>query len=107
MFLRLRYGRQYLSRPVSASHRLPVDKAAVEAMFWALICPVLWILQEHVFRGRDFWNAYEGADWQSQRLILAGAGALGVATIVSWRCRVVLAFLTTERQPLNQFVSAV
>jgi hypothetical protein len=61
---------------------LPVDAAAVQAILWALIGPVLWVFQEYALRRSDAWTSL---DWQIQRLILAGAVASIAATIIAWR----------------------
>jgi hypothetical protein len=61
---------------------LPVDAAAVQAILWALIGPVLWVVQESALRRSDAWTSL---DWQIQRLILAGAVACIAATIIAWR----------------------
>lgn len=64
---------------------LPVNAAALQAVFWALIGPVLWVLQEYALRGSDLWTSFWGLDWQIQRLVLAGAALMVAATVVAWR----------------------
>jgi len=63
---------------------LPVN-AAVQALFWALIGPVLWVLDEYLLRRSDLWTSYSSLDWQMQRLVLGGAVAIVTATVVAWR----------------------
>jgi hypothetical protein len=64
---------------------LPVNAAAHQAIFWALIGPVLWVFQEYVLRGSDLWTSFQGLDWEIQRLVLAGVAAMVAATVVAWR----------------------
>jgi len=64
---------------------LPVNAAAVQALFWALIGPVLWVLDEYLLRRSDLWTSYSSLDWQMQRLVLGGAVAIVTATVVAWR----------------------
>ena len=64
---------------------LPVNAAALQAIFWAPIGPVLWVLQEYVMRGSDLWASFWGLDWQIRRLVLAGAALMVAATVVAWR----------------------
>jgi hypothetical protein len=64
---------------------LPVNAAAVQASFFALIGPALWVLQEHVLRRNDMWTSYWSLDWQFRGLVLAGTVAVITATVVSWR----------------------
>ncbi len=64
---------------------LPVDAAALQALLWALVGPVLWMLHENVLKRSDLWTSYSSLDWQIQRLVLAGAFAAVLATIVAWR----------------------
>jgi hypothetical protein len=63
---------------------LSVNAAALQAIFWALIGPVLWVLQEYVLRGRDWWESYCSLDWQIRGFVLAGAVVAGTATVVAW-----------------------
>ena len=63
---------------------LPVN-AAVQALFWALIGPVLWVLDEYLLRQSDLWTSYSSLDWQMQRLVLGGAVAIVTATVLAWR----------------------
>ena len=83
IFLLLHFGKHYSL--FSADEHLPVNAAVREAMLWAFIGPVLWILQEYVFRGTELGNSYSGLDWQMQRLVLGGAVTLGIATFLAWR----------------------
>ncbi len=64
---------------------LPVNAAALQAILWAFISPILWVLQEYVLRGSDVWTSYRSLDWQIQRLVLAGAVAIIAATVIAWR----------------------
>ena len=64
---------------------LPVDAAALQAIWWALIGPVVWVLQEYVLRGNDLWTSFSGLDQQIQGLVLAGAVVMVAATVVAWR----------------------
>ena len=64
---------------------LPVNAAAYQAIFWALMGPVLWMFQEYVLRGSDLWTSVQGLGWEIQRLVLAGAAAMVAATVVAWR----------------------
>jgi hypothetical protein len=64
---------------------LPVNAAALQAMRWALISPVLWLLQEYALRGSDLRASFWGLDWQIRRLVLAGAAFMVAATVVAWR----------------------
>jgi hypothetical protein len=64
---------------------LPVNAAALQASFWALIGLVLWVLQEYALRGSDLWTSFRGLDWQIQRLVLAGAALMVAATVGAWR----------------------
>ena len=64
---------------------LPVNAAALQALFWALIGPALSVLHEHVLRRGDLWTSYSSLDWQIQRLVLGGAVAIVMATVVAWR----------------------
>jgi hypothetical protein len=61
---------------------LPVDAAAIQAFLWALLGPVVWVLQEYVL-GRS--NAWTSLDSQIQGLILAGAVGTIAATLIAWR----------------------
>ena len=83
IFVVLHFGKGYSL--LSNDEHLPVNAAVREAMLWALIGPVLWILQEYVFRGTELGNSYSGLDGDMQRLVLGGAVALGVATFLAWR----------------------
>jgi len=83
IFVVLHFGKCYSL--LSNDEHLPVNAAVREAMLWALIGPVLWILQEYVFRGTELGNSYSGLDGDMQRLVLGGAVALGVATFLAWR----------------------
>jgi hypothetical protein len=65
--------------------RLPANAAALRAIWWALVGPVLWVLQEYALRGSDLWASFWGLDWQIQRLVLAGAALVAAATVVAWR----------------------
>jgi hypothetical protein len=64
---------------------LPVNAAALQASIWALMGPVLWVLQEYVLRGNDLWKSFRDLDWEIQRLVLAGAAGMVAATVVAWR----------------------
>jgi len=64
---------------------LPVNTAALQAIGWALIGPVAWLLQEYALRDSDWWASFCGLDWQIQRLVLAGAALMVAATVVAWR----------------------
>jgi hypothetical protein len=64
---------------------LPVNAAALQASFWALMGPVLWVLQEYALRGSDLWTSFRDLDWEIQRLVLAGAAGMVAATVVAWR----------------------
>lgn len=64
---------------------LSVNAAARQAILWALIGPVLWVLQEYVLRGREWWESFWNLDWQVQRLILAGLAASTAVTVLAWR----------------------
>ena len=64
---------------------LPMRAAALQAIFWALIGPVLWVFQEYVFGGTDLWTSFRGLDWQIQHLVLAGAALIAGATVIAWR----------------------
>src|SRR5579871_6755339 len=64
---------------------LPVNPAALQASFWALIVSVLCMIEEYVLQGTDLWTSFQDLDLQVQRLVLAGAAGLGVATFVAWR----------------------
>ena len=70
----------------SSFHRehLPTVTAARQAIWWALIGPVRWVLQQNARPG-DWWTAFWSLDWQIRRLVLAGAVLTVFATIVSWR----------------------
>jgi len=83
IFLLLHFGKHYSL--FSPEEHLPVIASVREALLWAIIGPVLWTLQEYVFRGTELWNSYSGLDWQMRRLVLAGAGGLAVATFLAWR----------------------
>ena len=57
---------------------LPVNAAALQAIWWALIGPVLWVLQEYALRGSDVRASFWGLDWQIRRLVLPrGRGPYG------------------------------
>jgi hypothetical protein len=64
---------------------LPVNAAALQAVWWALIAPVLWLLQEYALRGNDLWASFWGLDRQIRHPVLAGAGFLVTATVLAWR----------------------
>jgi hypothetical protein len=64
---------------------LPVNAAALQAIWWALIGPILWVLDEYALRGSDLWASFWGLDWQIRRLALAGATIMVAATVVAWR----------------------
>jgi hypothetical protein len=83
IFLLLHFGRHYSL--FSPEEHLPVNASLRGALLWAFIGPVLLILQEYVFRETELGNSFSGLDWKMQRLVLAGAGGLGVATLVAWR----------------------
>ena len=64
---------------------LSVHAAAVQALFWALIGPVLWMLDASIFRRSDLWTSYSSLDWQMQRMVLGGAVAIVTTTVIAWR----------------------
>jgi hypothetical protein len=64
---------------------LPVNAAAHQAIWWALIGPVLWVFQEYALRDSDAWASLWDLDWQIQRLVFAGAAVMVAATVVAWR----------------------
>jgi len=64
---------------------LPVNAAALQAIFWAFIGPVLWVLQEYVLQGTDLWSSFSNLDWQIRRLVVAGATVIVAATVIAWR----------------------
>jgi len=70
-----------------AFHReyLSAYAAASRAVLWALIVPVLWMLEEYVLPGRDWWESYKNLDRQIRGLVLAGAVLAIFATVVFWR----------------------
>lgn len=87
---------------------LSVNAAALQALSLAFLGPVVWVLQEYVFRRSD---VYSGLDWQMQRLVWGGSKrydcgdhccvALDVATLGANGCRcLVSALLTPKRQPI-------
>jgi hypothetical protein len=63
--------------------RLPVDAAALRATFWALIGPVLWILQD-VLDQNEVWTSFWGLDWEIRGLVLAGVAFIAAATVIAW-----------------------
>ena len=75
-----------IRRYVPTFHRqyLPANAAAFQAAFWALLGPVLWVLDEYVLRGTELWRSYSGLDWQIQRLVLAGVVGIVTATVFAW-----------------------
>jgi hypothetical protein len=64
---------------------LPVNAAALQALVWAFIGPISFVLHEFVLRRSDLWRSYSSLDWQIQRLVLAGAVVLIAATVIAWR----------------------
>jgi hypothetical protein len=72
---------------VPSFHReyLPVNSALVQAAFWALMAPVLWLLNDFILRDIELWRSFSGLDWQIQRLIIAGVVSMVVVTVVAWR----------------------
>ena len=63
---------------------LPVNAAALQALFWAFIGPVSWMLHEHVLRQSDLWT-YLSLDRKIQGLVLAGLVVIITATVIAWR----------------------
>lgn len=64
---------------------LPLNAAAIQALAWALLGPLVWMFHEHAFLRSEVWRSYWSLDWQIQRLVLAGAVAVITATILAWR----------------------
>ena len=85
IFLDLHFVRIKHYYPSLHREYLPVNAAALQASIWALMGPVLWVLQEYVLRGNDLWTSFRGLDWQIQRLVLAGTALMVAATVGAWR----------------------
>jgi hypothetical protein len=64
---------------------LPLNAAAIQALLWAFIGLVVWMLHEHVLLQSEQWRSYWSLDWQIQRLVLGGAVVVITATIFAWR----------------------
>jgi hypothetical protein len=64
---------------------LPVNAAARQALSWALIGPLLWVLHEYVLRGTELWRSFSELDGQIQQLVVGGAGVAIVMTVLAWR----------------------
>ena len=72
---------------IPSFHReyLPSNAAATQAILWAFMGPVLWVIQEYVLRGSEALRSYMSLDWQIQGLVLGGGVTLMTATVVAWR----------------------
>lgn len=64
---------------------LPLNAAAHQATLWAIMGPVLWVLQEYILRENEEWTSFWSLDRQMQSLIVAGAALVVLATVVAWR----------------------
>jgi hypothetical protein len=71
---------------IPSFHReyLPANAAATQALLWAFMGPILWVLEEYVLRGSEVLRSYRSLDWQIQQLVLGGAAAIMAATVVAW-----------------------
>jgi len=85
LFLRLHFVGIRHYYPSFHREYLPVNTAAIQALCWALIGPVLAVLHQYVFKRSDLWASYWDLDWQLQRLLFGGALVMVLATVFAWR----------------------
>lgn len=64
---------------------LPVSPAAHQAILWALVGPVLWVLQEYALRDNETWSSFWGLDSELRGLVLGAAALMVAMTVVAWR----------------------
>ncbi len=64
---------------------LPVNAAALQALFWALIAPVGWVLHKYVLRPTELWRSFSNLDPQIQQMVLGGVVVAVGLTVFVWR----------------------